>query len=376
MIQRELKVFLTPKGLELLDPGYEHLPFIKKICKNFKIQSIPSPLGFIPLFIKAKQIFIPKLSFDDLSRTNTRVLWEIHNSMTRGDIESLSNLGTLNLLDLKIELAKREIQECLICGRNCRVNRFNQIGSCGLNDEAYYNDLYIHVREEPPITPCAVIRLSGCGLRCVFCQAPDTFEARKGKRLDFNLWKELRKNAYFEKAVALQWAGGNPDESVYSILKCLKNLPDSFRLPIVWNNNGYAESVVYRLLDQVVDVWLTDLKYGNNECGLKLSGIKNYWDVATEGIKDIIRQNSKAIIRHLLLPGHLHCCTKKILDWISNYRHLVWISLIDNYIPNWKALQDPQISRMVSDEEISEAKELIRFYGLRDIFEIPIDFWS
>ena len=64
------------------------------------------------------------------------------------------------------------------------------------------------------------------------------------------------------------------------------------------------------------------------------------------------------------------------MEWLSNYKQRIWVSVIDNYIPDWKALSDSKINRMVSEEEISQAKEFLKKYGLRDISDCPQDFWE
>jgi len=376
MLQREIKAYLTEKDVTIVDPGYDCLSFIKKINPNFEIRSVPPQPGFIPSFQKIRNIRISGFTLEDISRIGTERLWELHDGIIKGDFAPSTNPMNPTLLDLKIELAKREIEHCLLCGWKCGVDRSKQTGRCGLMDEAFYNSLYIHVAEEPVITPSTVIKLSGCALRCIFCQANEAFNIDKDKRLDSGVWKELDADPNFSKAITLQFVGGNPDESVYSILECLKAAPDSLRRPIVWNNNGYGTETLYKLLEGAVDVWLTDFKYGNDECARKLSGIENYVEVAKAGIKQIVSQDAKAIIRILLLPGHLNCCHQKVLEWLSNYRQQIWISIIDNYIPDWKAVNHPEINRMVSDEEISQAKELLKKYGLRDISESSKDFWE
>ena len=376
MLQREIKVYLTEKGVTIVDPGYDCLPFIKKITPNFEIGSVPPQPGFIPSFQKIRNLRISGFALGDILRIGTEKIWEMHDRVIKNEYEPSTNPKNPTLLDLKIELTRREIGHCTLTGWGCGVDRFKQHGRCGLMDEAYYNSLYIHVAEESVITPTAVIKLSGCALRCIFCQAHEAFNIDKGKRLDSGVWKELEKDPNYGKAVTLEFVGGNPDESIYSILKVINGAPESFRLPIIWNNHGYGNENVYKLLNKVVDLYLTDFKYGNDECGLALSGVRDYWSHATEGIEQIIGQDSKAVIRILLLPGHMYCCHRKVMEWLSNYKQRIWVSVIDNYIPDWKALGDTKINRMVSEEEISQAKEFLKKYGLRDISDCPQDFWE
>lgn len=279
-------------------------------------------------------------------------------------------------MDLKVELGRRANQSCTLCGWKCSVNRFQKEGPyCGLKADVYHSVCFVHVAEEPQITPCYVVRLNGCALRCKHCQAHDNFDFAKGKKLDERIWKELGNANGHEKAVALQFPGGNSDESVYPILETLNAAPESFDKPIVWNANGYANKISYRIQEGVVDVYLTDFKYGNNECGREVSGVLDYWDVAREGLEEIVKQNVRIIIRILILPGHTECCCEKILEHLGGYRERIWVSIIDNYVPDWKALNDPKLNRLVSSEEIERVHAAIRKHGLRDVNENPNDFW-
>lgn len=375
-MQRELRLYLTQNGITMVDPGFDYLAFIEHAWPGFEVPSVPPLPGFVPSFQKIRKRYVPGLRREDISRLATERLWKIHDDVINDEIESAQGSGTVSLLELKIELARREIQNCRLCGWLCGVNRMEHPGRCGLKEEAYYNSLFVHVAEEPVITPCAVVKLSGCALRCIFCQAHESFDSNEGKKLDSGLWEELEKNPHFEKAVSMEFVGGNPDESAYAILKAMNEAPDYFERPIVWNNNGYASGRAYKLLEGVVDVWLTDFKYGNSECGLKISGVKDYREFATDGVKHIVSQDARTVIRLLILPGHVKCCHKKILEFLSQHKDEVWVSIIDNYVPDWKAVKDPDLKRMVSKEEIEEVRELVKFYGLRDVLENSGSFWK
>ena len=377
MSGRSIKCNITPDGrLFIVDPGLDCLGLIKKLWPDFRLQSVsPSP-GFVPSFQRTRRIFMPEIAPDKLPILDTARLWELHERALKEGIESRYSNNGVSLLDLKIELARRELQRCGLCGWQCGVNRFKEKGRCGLGPDAYYDEPFVHVAEEAVITPCAMIRLAGCALTCVFCQARESCAPQPLKQLGSGLWDALASDEYFPRAAALEFGGGNPDESACAILEALAAAPGSLRLPVVMNDNGYASPVLYRLLDGVVDVWLTDFKYGNDACGRKLSGVGNYVEVAEEGLRQMCGQKAKTIVRMLVLPGHVECCHEKTLEKLAVFRGKIWLSIIDSYVPDWKARNHPDLNRLVSEGEIVRLRESARSHGLRDVAEAGEEFWK
>jgi putative pyruvate formate lyase activating enzyme len=170
--------------------------------------------------------------------------------------------------------------------------------------------------------------------------------------------------------------GGNPTESIPAILEFLSHAPEDFNLPIVWNDNLYSSEKAYRLLDGVVDVYLPDFKYGNNGCARKLSGVERYWEVATAGVKRMMEQQAQIIIRILILPGHFGCCHQKVLEWLAQFKDRIWISLLDQYIPEYRAVSQSELGRMATNEEVAEVERLAKKLGLRDVNKNPESFWK
>ena len=106
----------------------------------------------------------------------------------------------------------------------------------------------------------------------------------------------------------------------------------------------------------------------------KISKVKGYWACATNGIERMLRQPARIIVRILILPGHVPCCHAPALRWLSQYRERVWVSLIE-FIPNYRALNDPQLNRRTSKAELAEIRELVKSYGLRDVEERSEEIW-
>jgi putative pyruvate formate lyase activating enzyme len=155
--------------------------------------------------------------------------------------------------------------------------------------------------------------------------------------------------------------GGDPNPHILYILKTISLIREN--IPVIWNSNFYASQEAMYLLDGVVDLYLSDFKYGNDECAMRLSGISNYWNVVTRNHK-IAFESGDMIIRHLLLPGHVECCTFPILDWIyENLGKGVVLNIMDQYRPLYRAFNHNDISGFLQRQEYVEAVDYARKLG-------------
>jgi putative pyruvate formate lyase activating enzyme len=110
-----------------------------------------------------------------------------------------------------------------------------------------------------------------------------------------------------------------------------------------------------KLLDGVVDMYLSDFKYGNNECAKQLSKVENYFEICARNHLLAAKQ-AELTIRHLVLPNHVDCCTKPVLKWIAeNMRTNSIVNIMDQYRPAYKAKEYMDIRQPVSKTEIEEA---------------------
>jgi len=330
------KAYALKNGeIAFVDPDLEALDLIKKMSPGFEVISRPPRPGFVPN--------IKKISTDTLQ-------W-------------------------KIKEARTILNHCDLCGRNCGVNRYRETGECGLREKAYCSTPFVHICEEPPINPAASLKMFGCGMKCVYCQAYEQIEGWQGSPEIIELSRKVWEMVEWQKANSLEFAGGNPTESTPAILEFLSHAPEDFRLPIVWNDNLYGSEKAYGLLDGFVDVYLADFKYGNNECAREFSRVEKYWEIATAGLKRMMEQEARIIIRILVLPGHFECCHRKVLEWLGQFKGRIWISLLDQYIPEYRAVGHPELGRMVTNEEVAEVERLVRKLGLKNVNKNPESFW-
>lgn len=263
-----------------------------------------------------------------------------------------------SLLDLKIDLADANIQNCTLCERKCRINRKEgKVGFCGVGYESRVASAFSHFGEEPEFVPSGTLFFAGCNSRCVFCQNWDISQyPRSGE-----IWGPKRIAEWlttrFEVGAIINanLVGGEPTPNTHNILKALKFV--DVNIPIIWNSNMYMSEECMNLLDGIVDVYLADFKYGNNECAMRLSSLPKYFEIVTRNHL-IGKQQCEVLIRHLVLPNHIECCTKPVLNWIKeNFGETVRTNIMSQYRPEYKAYEFSEINRRLRREEYAAALE-------------------
>ncbi len=164
----------------------------------------------------------------------------------------------------------------------------------------------------------------------------------------------------------------------FKLFKQLKSLSQRvFGIPIIYNTNGYENIETIKLLNGYIDVYLPDLKYYTNELSKKYSKVDNYFETATKAIIEMYNQVGQAkfdengiiqkgvIIRHLVLPNHIQN-TKNILRWISNNIPNVYVSVMSQYFPTYKAKEDNLINRKLNKKEYKEVLNYLYSLNLKN----------
>ena len=159
-----------------------------------------------------------------------------------------------------------------------------------------------------------------------------------------------------EGAANVNLVGGEPTPNLHVILEAL-NLT-SVNVPILWNSNMYLTSEAMRILADVVDIWLPDFKWGNNRCALKYSRVMRYFEVTCRN-HAVAYENGDMIIRHLVMPGHVECCTKPVLDWVADNCPGALVNVMGQYRPEYlvarRPHEYPEIARRPTVDEMREA---------------------
>ncbi len=320
----------------------------------------------------AKFMIAKKLPAQFSENDSTEELWQKHASLMQefykverevdAKQKALQEMPTpeKSYLDLKIEIANRTLSGCHLCTRRCGVNRFKgELGFCRCGTEITVSSIFEHVGEEPELVPSGTIFTMGCTMRCKHCQnwtISQWMETGEIYRLE-ELAKEvehLRSNGCRNANLV----GGEPTPWLQQWLGTFKHV--NANIPIVWNSNTYYSPETAQLLGGFADVYLLDFKYGPGECAEKISDAPNYWKVCTRNHLEA-KKYGELIIRVLVLPNHLECCTKPIVNWIAeNLGTETRVNVMFQYRPEWRAYEIPELCRRLTGDEMERAVQLAK----------------
>jgi len=266
---------------------------------------------------------------------------------------------TNSFLDLKIDILMDMLKECNFCEKQCKINRYKKKGFCKCGIESYYSSEFLHFGEEPELIPSHTIFFNRCTFSCVFCQNYDIVyrDELPVKEKELARLIDLRRSTGSKN---VNFVGGNPDQHSHNILKILKFVKSN--IPVVWNSNMYHSTALANIIEDVVDVWLADFKYGNNNCAKRYSNAKNYWEIVTRNLLRA-KKNGELLIRHLVIPGHVECCTEPLIRWIGKKLGAdTRFNLMFQYHPEFKAFKYPEIDRRLSTDEKENATKIAYSY--------------
>ena len=274
----------------------------------------------------------------------------------------------------------KELEKCEICPHRCKVNRTNgEYGRCKCNDKIKIALVSTHEYEEPCISGkngSGTVFFSNCNLACMYCQNYEISQLGKGREITIEelaeiFLKQQEKNVNNINLVT-------PTMYAYQIIEAIKIArKNGLKLPIIYNTNGYENVETIRALEGYVDVYLPDLKYYSDILSKKYSGVSSYFKVTTEAIKEMYRQVGQAtfnedgiitkgvIVRHLVLPNHLQN-TKHVLKWIKENLGDIYVSIMAQYFPTYKAKGDSEIGRILTKKEYKEIENFLYTLNLQN----------
>ncbi len=277
------------------------------------------------------------------------------------------------------------MEGCNLCPRNCNVNRkAGEIGVCGVAGAGITGArAALHMWEEPCISGengSGTVFFSGCSLRCVYCQNYNIAHADIGKEISVERLTEIFLELQDEKQ-AENINLVTPTHYTPEIVEAVKAARErGLHIPIVYNCSGYEKVETLRLLEGIVDVYLTDFKYLEIEPAKRYSKASDYPEVAKKALKEMVRQTKEVefdergmmkkgvIVRHLLLPGYLENA-KKVVEYVYEiYGDQVFLSLMNQYTPLPQVKDYPEIDRKVTEEEYEELVDFAIEIGVENGF--------
>lgn len=271
------------------------------------------------------------------------------------------------------------MRACSLCPRRCGANRLaGERGVCGADAQLVISGYMRHMGEEPPISGeqgSGTIFFSHCPLRCVFCQNYPF--SQEGEGVVYSI-EDLA-----SAMLKLQSMGVHninlvtPEHYLPHILLALDiAVKDGLRIPLVYNTSSYVRKDILERLSGIVDVYLPDLKFFHPSWARRLASAPDYPDVAKESIREMFRQRPKTffypdgtvregvIIRHLVLPNMAGGSIEWI-NWLySQFGRDVFISLMSQYYPFYKAKDAPEIDRRITQEEYHSVQDWLISRGM------------
>lgn len=209
--------------------------------------------------------------------------------------------------------AQAHYRSCTLCEHRCGVDRTaGVVGRCKADATARVFRHRVEYGDERVIAPSHLFYLSGCDLRCVFCiNELNAFDPRRGEVLTPEFFRAALAAERHLAPKTLQWVGGEPTIHLPAVLEAMAGCSDFPR--VVWKTDLHGTPEAYDLLDGVVGLYLADFKFGNDECAQALAGVERYTEILTRNLKRVADQ-AEVIVRHLLLPGHLDCCFRPVVE--------------------------------------------------------------
>ena len=334
------------------------VPMVKRI--------LPRYIKIITKDLPAKFQISKRIVFDFESGMSTKKMWEEHDRLLQKlyqtqlmiDKNKLSlnelEIPRFSLLDLKIMLAKEILKSCELCEHKCKVNRLKgEKGICKVGDKYLITSEGVHWGEERYFIPSHTIFHWSCNMYCIFCQ---NFLMSHRIEPGIPVQPKLVAKAIKERSKIcrnVNFVGSEPTMFLPWILEVLKCC--EVNTPTLWNSNMFMSEKSMKLLDGIIDVYLTDFKFGPGPCSNHLTKVKNYWHIVTRNHLIAVKQG-EITIRHLILPNHIDCCTKPALKWIAkNMRTKAIVNIMDQYRPAYKAKEHMDIRRTVNEAEVEEA---------------------
>ncbi|MEZ5360543.1 MAG: radical SAM protein [Candidatus Zixiibacteriota bacterium] len=272
---------------------------------------------------------------------------------------------------------------CDLCPRECVVDRTDgKKGHCKATDSVRVASANLHFGEEPPISGergSGTIFFSGCSLNCLYCQNYPISQQMVGSDLTI---EELA-----QKMLKLQKRGAHninlvtPDHYFGHIVKALGMARrDGLTIPLVCNSSGYQKLEILQLLDGVIDVYLADMRYSNDEIARNCSGAKQYKEVNRTAIKEMFRQVGNlivdddgiavkgVIVRHLVLPDNRSGSEDIFRFLAEEISPDIHVSLMSQYFPAYKAVDTPGLDRKITKDEFDKAVKMFYNAGLANGF--------
>ncbi len=278
-----------------------------------------------------------------------------------------------------------QLANCECCPRKCRVNRLDgKVGFCRITAGIQVSHAGLHFGEEPPISGTkgsGTIFFAGCNLRCVFCQ-----NYQISQEFQHSHPHKLTTDELASEMLRLQEKGAHninfvsPSHMIFQMADAIVAAKKAgLVIPVVYNSNGYDSVDALRQIRRLVDIYLPDIKYMDDELGKRFSAVDDYAEIIPAVLKEMLDQVGQLeldnrgvaqrglLVRHLVLPGYLEN-SRKCLQTLADLSPDIFVSIMSQYSPQYRACDYPEINRTLTEPEYDAITDFALDLGLENAF--------
>jgi putative pyruvate formate lyase activating enzyme len=285
-------------------------------------------------------------------------------------------------LQRRVDVLKEMLQNCVLCPHQCQVDRTKgERGYCKTLDHVVISGADTHFGEEKELVGrygSGTIFFSHCNLACVFCQNYEISYCGEGQEISPIELSKIMLHLQNKKCHNINLV--SPGHIVPQIVEAIYMAARSgLNIPIVYNTNGYDLTDTLKLLDGIIDIYLPDIKFGNDSSAQKYLGVKQYYSIAKEAVKEMHRQVGNLamndsdiaykglLIRHLVMPENI-AATEEIMRFIAEeISSDTYVNIMAQYYPAHKAYEYRELKRRITKHEFEAAIAVAIKVGLRNV---------
>ncbi len=275
---------------------------------------------------------------------------------------------------------------CTLCPRACGIDRGIRPGPCHAGPQMHVAAIVAHRGEEPPLVKGAgsgAVFFSGCPLQCAFCQNRQISHHRRGSALS-----PSRLADYLLDLERMGCSNINLVSATHFAPALAETLSEARRrglsLPVVLNSSGYESIGTLEMLRPYIDIYLMDVKYGDDHTAARLCRVRDYWDTTRQAVSwcwetaGALREDADGaaaaglIVRHLVLPGMLSN-PFAVLEFVSGLSREIPLSLMSQYDPGFYEGDIPQMHRSLDRYEYAVVLERAAELGFETVFAQDMD---
>lgn len=261
------------------------------------------------------------------------------------------------------------LNKCVICPHKCKVNRKSEEkGFCNAGYNPVISSAMPHHGEEPPISGnrgSGTIFFTYCNMKCVYCQNYQISQEFEGTKCSISELADSMIKLQNLSCHNINFV--SPTIWIPQIVKALSIARNKgLSVPTVFNTGGYDNPKIIKMLDEIIDIYMPDMRYSNDDMARKYSMVEEYVRYNRQSVKEMYRQVGGLkvdpegvalkglMIRLLVLPENIGGI-KKTLDFIKNELSTdVYLSIMAQYHPTYKASRYPELNRMITAKEYLE----------------------